>query len=138
MDIDNEHVQELGERAYAAAPREEWEYAPGLMTPERLVELAKKRGVRVQRDERGVLVVCADCEGQIMNLAPSPLRGRKRAHSMSAKEQAAAAAEARIWGPTYTIDVGQLLADTVRHGVNIHDDVLSGSWKGEGNSDEHV
>jgi hypothetical protein len=116
----------LGERAYKALPRDEWEFNPHLMTPGRLVELAKRRGVRVQRDERGVVVVCADCEGQIMPLAPSPVRGRKRIADMSDAERREAAREVEAWGPTYTLDLGQLLADTVRHGVMVHDDALSG------------
>ena len=129
MDIspdDDQDVMELGETAHKTAPREEWKFDQRLMTPDRLLELAKNRGVRVQRDERGVVVVCADCEGQVMPLAPAPVRGRRRAADMSPREKHRAQQDAEVWGPTFTIDLGQLLADTVRHGVNFHDDVLSG------------
>lgn len=115
-----------GELPYKAVPREQWSFDERLMTPDRLVDLAKRRGVRVQRDERGVIIACADCEGQIMALAPSAVRGRKRISEMTNAEMLAAAAERDAWGPTYAIDLGQLLADTVRHGVMRHDDALSG------------
>lgn len=128
---DNDEGTVLGERAYEAKPRAEWEFDERLMTPDRLIELARKRGVRVQRDERGVVVVCADCEGQITPLAPSPVRGRRRAYQMSVKEQHRAAVEAEVWGPTYALDLGQLLADTVRHGVMQHGDALSALREGE-------
>lgn len=128
---DNDEGTPLGERAYEAKPRAEWEFDERLMTPDRLIELARKRGVRVQRDERGVVVVCADCEGQITPLAPSPLRGRRRADQMSAKEQHRAQVEAEVWGPTFALDLGQLLADTVRHGVMQHNDALSALQEGE-------
>lgn len=114
------------EPAYRHKPPGEWEMHPELLTPGRLLELAKKRGVRIQRDERGVVVVCAECEGQIVALDPSPLRGRTMAADMSRAERAAAQADLDAWGPSFALDLGQLLADTVRHGVNFHDDVLSG------------
>ena len=119
----------LGERAYRHKPPGEWEMHPELLTPGRLLELAKKRGVRVQRDERGVVVVCAECEGQVLALDPSPLRGRTVAVVMTEADRAAvlaAQADLDVWGPSFVLDLGQLLADTVRHGVMRHDDALSG------------
>lgn len=129
--MDTEHAAQLGERAYIAAPREEWQYHEGLMTPDRLLQLVARRRVRVQRDERGVVLVCADCEGQITPLAPSPVRGRRRAEDMTEAERAQIAAELQAWGPTWPLDLPQLLADTVRHGVMIHDDALSGAEQGK-------
>jgi hypothetical protein len=132
---DEQHMA-LGEPAYKAAPREQRHLDERLMTAERLVDLAKRRGVRVQRDERGVVVVCADCQGQVMALVPAPHRGRKRIEEMTNAEMLQAAAERDTWGPSYAVDLGQLLADTVRHGVMHHDDVLSGAQ--EGASSERV
>jgi hypothetical protein len=116
----------LGEGAYRAAPRDQWQYDPRLMTPDRLLKLASQRPVRVQRDERGLVVVCGECEGQVMPLKPSPMRGRTRAQDMTPQERARAAAEFAVWGPACTLDLPQLLADTVRHGVMVHNDCLSG------------
>lgn len=120
------------DQAYRGRPMGEWEFHPELMQPGRLLELAKKRGVRVQRDERGVVVVCAECEGQIMSLIASDWRGRRRAVDMSDAQRHEAQLESVVWGPTFAVDLGQLLADTVRHGVMIHDDALSGAGKGNG------
>lgn len=120
----------MPDQAYRSQkPMGEWEYHPEMMQPGRLLELAKRRGVRVQRDERGVVIVCAQCEGQIMALIPSDWRGRRRAAEMSDRERRDAQVESVVWGPTCVVDLGQLLADTVRHGVMIHDDALSGAGK---------
>lgn len=127
MDNDYDPAGAVGERAYPAVPRQDRVFDERLMTPARLVELAQRRGVKLQRDERGIVICCAECEGQVTALDPAPYRGRKLISQMSLAEIATAHGELEAWGPSYALDLGQLLADTVRHGVMHHDDVLSGA-----------
>ena len=122
-----------GEGAFRAAPIEERRFDERLMTPARLFELGNVP-VRVQRDERGVIVACDVCEGQIVALAPSPRAGRRRVEAMTPQQQQTARLEAEIWGPVWSLDARQLLADIVRHQVMRHDVALSGA---SGKDNEH-
>jgi hypothetical protein len=115
-----------GEMAARTAPPDSWVFNKKLMTPDRLVELGGGWPVRVQRDERGLIVVCVDCEGKVSDLAPSPRMGRRRAEQMTVEQLRTARLESQVWGPVWPIEPRQLLADVVRHRVMRHDLAVSG------------
>lgn len=114
-----------GEVAYQAVPRAERVMDDRLMTAERLLQLAGMWPLRMQYDERGIVLVCLACEGKIIELMSHEAVLRYRVMIHEVDQRGPLAVGARLL-------VQELLEAVLRHRVMIHDLPLSGRSQSSG------
>lgn len=92
-------AQLLGEGAFRGASPDQRSFNAKLLTPAQLLDTAGSWPVRVQVDERGTVLACRRCGGQIEPVI-------------------------NLQGKPYPLRLVQTLANTLRHMVMIHDYAL--------------